>query len=128
MKLRIKGNSLRLRLTQKEIKEFEEKGIVEEIIKFGNTAFTQMHYMIQKSSRKEISACYNLNRMIVNVPNSIAEKWTSTNQVGFDFQMNINEQEKLFILVEKDFQCLQPRPHEDESDMFPNPEDGKLKC
>ena len=27
----------------------------------------------------------------------------------------------LFVLIEKDFACTQPRPREDESDMFPNP-------
>ena len=33
----------------------------------------------------------------------------------------------LRILVEKDFACLQPRAHEDESDLFPNP-DASRTC
>jgi hypothetical protein len=35
---------------------------------------------------------------------------------------------KLTILVEKDFACLTPREGEDESDMFPNPDDDGAKC
>lgn len=128
MKLRIKGNSIRLRLTQGEVKEFEEKGIVEEIVKFGNTPNSKMHYLIQKTESGEIHATFESNRMTVNIPNSIAEKWTKTNQVGFETQMKINEKEDLFILVEKDFKCLQPRKHEDENDMFPNPIEGTFKC
>jgi len=128
MKLRIKGNSIRLRLTQAEVKEFQENGIVEEIVKFGNTDSSKMHYLLQVSSGNEINALYELNKMLVNVPKPIAEKWTTTNQIGFEYQMPLNENENLFILVEKDFKCLQPRKHEDENDMFPNPSEGTLKC
>ncbi len=128
MKLRIKGNSIRLRLTQAEVKEFQGNGVVEEIVKFGNTDSSKMHYLLQVSSGNEINALYESNKMIVNIPNPIADKWTTTNQVGFETQMKINEEEDLFILVEKDFKCLQPREHEDENDMFPNPAEGTLKC
>lgn len=128
MKLRIKGNSLRLRLTQVEVKRFEEKGMVEEVIKFGNSAAARMYYTLQKSSGKEIDAFYYQNRMMVNIPESIAETWTTTNQVSIFFSMKINEDEDLLILVEKDFQCLKPREGEDESELFPNPEEGRVEC
>lgn len=128
MKLRIKGNSLRLRLTQPEVKIFEKEGVVEEVIKFGNSVYTMMHYTLQKSSGKEIDAFYNLNRMLVNVPEVMAEKWATTDLISLEGKMKINEKEELVILVEKDFQCLQPRPNEDESEMFPNPNEGTLNC
>ncbi len=128
MKLRIKGNSIRLRLTQKEVLEFQENGVVEEVVKFGDANFSKMHYLLQVSDVTEINATYNSNIMVVNVPKLIAEKWTTTNQVGFQHHMYLNENETLFILVEKDFQCLQPREQEDESNMYPNPAEGTLKC
>lgn len=128
MKLRIKGNSIRLRLTQNEIQEFQEKGVVEEVVKFGNTPQVKMHYIIQETAKSEIYATFDSNKMTVNVPKSIAKKWVSTEQVGFENRMAINENEDLLILVEKDFQCLQPREQEDESDMFPHPAEGTLKC
>lgn len=128
MKLRIKGNSIRLRLTQAEVQEFQEQGVVEEVVKFGNTDSNKVHYLIQISSGNEISAMYESNKMIVNIPKLIAEKWTTSDQIGFDHKMTLNENENLFILVEKDFKCLQPREHEDENDMFPHPAEGTLKC
>lgn len=128
MKLRIKSNSIRLRLTQNEINEFKEKGIVEEVIKFGNSSESQMQYIIQKTDKNEVYATYDLNKMMINVPNPIAEKWILTNQIGFENRMMINDKEDLFILIEKDFKCLQPRKHEDESDMYPHPAEGTLKC
>ena len=128
MKLRIKGNSIRLRLTQNEINEFKEKGIVIEVVKFGISSESQMHYIIQKTDKSEIYATFDSNKMMINVPNAIAEKWVLTNQVGFENRMMINDKEDLFILVEKDYKCLQPRDHEDESDMFPHPAEGTLKC
>jgi hypothetical protein len=128
MKLRIKGNSIRLRLTQNEIQEFQEKGMVKEVVKFGNSSESEMHYIIQKTDKSEVDATFDSNKMIINIPNPIAEKWISTNQNGFENRMKINDKEDLFILVEKDFKCLQPREHEDESDMFPHPAEGTLKC
>ena len=128
MKLRIKGNSIRLRLTQTEIQEFQEKGVVQEVVKFGISPHTQMHYIIQKTQANKINATFDANKIIVNIPNPIAQKWVTTNQIGFESRMKINDEEELFILVEKDFQCLQPREQEDESELFPNPAEGTLKC
>ena len=128
MKLRIKGNSLRLRLTQSEIQEFQEKGIVQEVIKFGITPLQRMNYIIQQFDGKEVIASFDSNTMTVNVPKPIAENWVTTNQVGVENRMEINNEEDLFILIEKDFQCLKPRPGEDESEMFPNPSEEILKC
>ncbi len=128
MKLRIKGNSIRLRLTQSEIQEFQEKGIVKEVIKFGNLPLQKMNYILQQFDGNEMNASYESNTMIVNVPNSIAATWVTTNQVGVENRIKINNEEDLFILIEKDFQCLKPRDGEDESEMFPNPSEETLKC
>ncbi len=84
MKLRIKGNSLRLRLTQSEIQEFQEKGIVQEVIKFGISPLQRMNYILQQFDGNEMNASYESNTMIVNVPNSIAATWVTTNQVGVE--------------------------------------------
>ena len=128
MKLRIKGNSIRLRLTQGELEEFQELGMVETTVKFGNMPSAQMNYILKRSSGKQIEATFNLNKIIVNIPEGIAEKWITTAQVSLQEEMSINENESLLILVEKDFKCLKERPNEDESDLFPNPEMGILKC
>jgi hypothetical protein len=58
------------------------------------------------------------SQITVYVPSAITEKWDIDERVGFD----AHDTSGLYILVEKDFQCLKPRPHEDESGLFPNPQ------
>ena len=128
MKLRIKGNSLRLRLAQQEVLQLKEKGIVQETIKFGIGEPNQLKYIIRKSVDQEIKAYFNQNRMLVEIPDAMAMEWATTAQVGLEHTMSINEEEDLYILIEKDFKCLQPRPNEDESDLFTNPSKESHNC
>jgi hypothetical protein len=76
---KIKSNSLRLRLTQNEIQEFQEKGIVKEVIKFGNLPLQSMSYIMQQFHGSKINTSFDSHTITVNVLNSIAEKWMTTN-------------------------------------------------
>ncbi len=128
MKIRIKGNSLRLRLTQSEVEQLHQEGLVQEVIMLGVDPSKHLHYKITKSKDNVINADYNPNHIIVTVPENLLATWATTNQVGLEHQIKLNETEQLSILIEKDFKCLQERSNEDESDMFPNPDEGTLKC
>ena len=120
MKIRIRDNSIRLRLTQKEVARFAEHGLVLATTQFGMGM--QFTYALQASSdTEEISARYERNRITIHVPKTIANHWTSTEEVGFEAQMRNDTEEGLYLLVEKDFACMMPRAHEDESDNYPNP-------
>lgn len=118
MKLRIKGNSIRLRLTKTEVQQFAEKGIVEEQISFGLTAMT---YQLQVANTIEVSVSYTKNTISVVIPTAIAKTWTDTEQVGIEAINSLEEGQTLRILIEKDFACLVVREHEDDSDAFENP-------
>ena len=63
MKLRIKGNSIRFRLTQSEVQQLATVGKVTETLKFGPTTFGQLNYTIQKVDSTLIEASYNLNEI-----------------------------------------------------------------
>ena len=118
MKLRIKGNSIRIRLTKTEVAQFGEKGYWEEKTEFGNTTLT---YAIQKdSAAKELSAKMEGTTITMILPESIANEWTSTNIVGFQNQYQLPTGTELFLLIEKDFVCLD-NTFEDQSDNYPNP-------
>lgn len=122
MKLRIRDNSIRLRLTKSEVAEFAEKGLVGSKTEFSNNNI--LIYALKSSDLvKNIQANFDNGRIEVVVPKEIAEKWTSTDEVGFS-----SEDETLKILVEKDFACLAERPNEDESDNFPHPQENEKKC
>lgn len=121
MKIRILGNSLRLRLSQTEVQQVLETGQVKQSIKFGGAAHQQLHYSLQKADISTIKATYNADEICVQIPRAMADDWASSNEVSLETQMPIDGEETLRILVEKDFQCIDARKGEDESDLFPNP-------
>lgn len=118
MKIRIKGNSIRLRLSKTEVGNFLTSGFVAEQTSFGNNTF--IYRMESSINHQQLSATYLNNTITVHVPASIAGEWTSTDLVGFQNKMDIGNNEQLFILVEKDFVCLD-NTFEDQSDNYPNP-------
>jgi hypothetical protein len=118
MKIRIKGNSIRLRLTKTEVDSFAKDGFIEEKTEFGDNHFS--YRMESSSNHQQLSAAYSGNLITVFIPISIAENWTSTELVGFENKMDIGNNKQLFLLVEKDFVCLD-NTFEDQSDNFPNP-------
>jgi hypothetical protein len=126
MKLRIKGNSIRLRLSQSEVSDFARKARVEDSISFGNRRLT--YALIKLDKAEEISAGFDNDRIEIRVPAALAEQWTKTPQIGFDAQPELPGGETLKILVEKDFACLSVREGEDESDAFPHPNAGQQAC
>ncbi len=122
MKIRIKGNSLRLRLTQTEVKTFASTGKVTESIQFGLNPKDCLQYTLESFTGALIETNYQLGKIAVKIPQSMAQVWTSSEQVGLSQNIPLGENQVLLVLVEKDFQCMKPRVGEDESDHFPNPE------
>ncbi len=119
MKIRILGNSLRLRLSQSEVSNLAEDMHVSDSIDFGGR---KLIYALQGADTEKIYAEYSGDIVTVNVPEKMIRQWTSTDQVGFDYKQPLNDNEFLSILVEKDFACITPRKGED--DLYPNPAAG----
>lgn len=119
MKIRIKGNSVRLRLSRSEVDLFGKEGYVEEKTEFANSNFT---YAIQKLfDGKTLDASFSGNKLTVFVPLKLMQEWTSTDIVGFDHNLSIGENKALFLLIEKDFKCTDGEEIEDQSDYYDNP-------
>jgi Family of unknown function (DUF7009) len=118
MKIRIKGNSLRYRLTRPEVQGFSETGLVEERVNFGAVALT---YALCKTDARELSAGFANNRIVLYLPAAFIDEWVHTDKVGFDHRMPLaGTDESLYLLVEKDYSCLD-KVEEDQSDNYPNP-------
>ena len=73
-------------------------------------------------------ARYAADVISVVLPAAIVRRWADSNEVSIEGEQALDGGETLRILVEKDFACLQPRPGEDESDMFPNPDASTKTC
>ena len=115
MKLRLQGNSLRLRLTRSEVMYLCEAGMVEESVDFG--IGTGLIYRIQSLGVTDpIHALFCNHSITVRVPAESVALWAAADEVGLYAQHGA-----LKIAVEKDFRCLTRRPDELEPDAYPNP-------
>lgn len=112
MKIRIKGNSLRYRLSKTEVDIFAKQGKIVERTEFGDQALV---YVLERYDGDQLSANFQHNTITLLMPVNMVNEWTNTGRVGFD-----NGNAPLFLLVEKDFQCLDNLT-EDQSDNYPNP-------
>lgn len=120
MKLRILGNSLRLRLSVPEVEELLKKGMVSAQITFGENA---LFYSLEMHSGPDIYADFRDGRIKVEVPEGEGKHWATSEQVSMEAMQMLTDKESLRILIEKDFTCLKPREGEDESQLFPNPQE-----
>ncbi|WP_429380053.1 DUF7009 family protein [Mucilaginibacter sp. UYCu711] len=112
MKIRIKGNSLRYRLTKTDVEQFSQTGYIEETINFGSQTLI---YSVERRELGSLMATFDHNKITLLMPVKMATEWETTDRVGFEgFDNN------LFLLIEKDFKCLD-NVAEDQSDNYPNP-------
>lgn len=117
MKIRIKGNSLRYRLTRSEVTALAAQGYIEEKVNFGATALT---YALQRIVAGTLQAFFENNKITLYMPDRMVEEWANTDRVGFQ-----SRESELHLLIEKDFTCLD-NVEEDQSDNYPNPLAGNL--
>jgi lipoate-protein ligase B len=125
MKLRIKGNSLRLRVTRPELATLEQGSQVAEIIHFGPEAGQSLRYVLGTQVQSApIAVSFAENAITVTLAQAQLEEWSKEDQVGVYTKLDIGHASPLEVAVEKDFKCLDSRGEEDE-DAFPNPSAGK---
>ena len=73
MKLRIRGNSLRLRLLRGEVEQFGKTGRITETIRFGTSTATQLSYVLEADGEaRQISANFSDNKVTVMIPDQMA--------------------------------------------------------
>ncbi len=120
MKLRIQGNTLRLRLTQPEIDAFRRQGAVQETIRF--QPGERLVYSLETSETvSDLRVRYHHGRITVLLPAARVAGWIDTDQVGLSGEQVIEGDQVLTILVEKDFQCLHKTAADQDADAFPHP-------
>jgi len=117
MKIRIKDNTIRFRLTKSEVTELCEKGCYESQTDFNDTALV---YGLREKEHGELSAEFKGNTITLSIPEKQVSGWNTNAQIGFENTQALQNGKTLHLLVEKDFTCLDDRM-EDESDNYPNP-------
>ena len=118
MKLRILGNSIRLRVSQSDLASLLDGGAVEERVAFpGGSALI---YRLESCAGASAEAAYQSDRIVIRFPSAEIERWARPDEVTMQAELPLGS-ERLELLVEKDFKCLSPRDGEDDADLFPNP-------
>ena len=126
MKLRLRENSIRLRLLQSEVIQLRVIGNVSETIVFGINPTETLAYSLRTSAEaSEISAQIIDNQIKIFLPFLMAENWANSNEVGLYAEQKISNLAVLKIIIEKDFVCIDRPLDADNADAFPHP---KMKC
>lgn len=117
MKIRIKGNSIRYRLTRSEVSKLALEGSLTEEVQF---APQKLRYILSATNETFLFAAYLNHDIIIYMPRQMIDELYSTERIGFQAEF-----EALAILIEKDFVCID-NTEEDQSDNYEHPE--TLKC
>ena len=121
MKLRINGNSLRLRISRSDLARFLEAGSLEDTVYFGREIGAELTYaLVLDHSRQAVDVESASHRVAVILPDEAGRRWAATEQVEISANVDLGPRGALSVLIEKDFACL-GRSDEDNSDSFPNP-------
>jgi hypothetical protein len=113
MKLRLQGNSLRLRLTRSEVARLSDHGAVEESAPFRSGG--SLAYRIQSRAGTEpLQAGFSGGAITVLAPAETVRVWALGDEVGLYAQDGA-----MRIAIEKDFRCLTRA--EEEPDSYPHP-------
>ncbi|RKR14278.1 hypothetical protein CLV91_0353 [Maribacter vaceletii] len=118
MKIRIRGNSVRLRLTKTEVDSLAKTGSFSEKIVFPNN--TLVYTIIAKEAINTMEASYIENIITIYIPKKDSLEWPTNTIIGHKHSLKIDAANSLSILVEKDFVCMDETV-EDQSDNYPNP-------
>ena len=110
MKLRIKGNSLRLRVSRSEAARLIQTGRLEEAIGFSPEDSAKLTYALEPSAAAmEMNSRFRPQEITVALPTLEARQWFKSDQVGFKSdQVGLNREaevgnEASVLAVGKDF-------------------------
>ena len=121
MKLRIKGNSLRLRVSRSELARYQAEGRIEETIHFTAALEATLTYALESATGPSpVSIRYEPGEVTVILSKDRASIWGAQNEIGVYTTLDMGPAGSLEVVVEKDFACLD-RSDEDNSDTFANP-------
>jgi len=120
MKLRIQGDSLRLRVSRSELDRLIKTGRIEETLHFGVEKELTLTYALEHAEIAEelsLRACPQSFTVILSTAS--AHRWAQEDEVGLSRDLKLGDR-VLALLVEKDFACLDRSEAENE-DTFSNP-------
>ncbi len=123
MKIRMMGNSVRLRIGRSEFMRFLAGGRIEETVRFAAAPQAGFTYALELSAPGSTATTvrYAPGDLVVMVTPEQVRLWREEDQVGIYTKVDFGANQALQIIVEKDFACLHGNGGEN-ADAFPNPD------
>ena len=117
MKIRIKSNFIRIRLTRHEVEKLRSEGQVSAETVFGpGKVFGYAVYSDPEATT--LHADFSDNRIHFHLPEQEAKVWPDDQRTGFE-AIQDNGAGGLGLLLEKDFICLD-QPDSEADQLYPN--------
>lgn len=119
MKIRIYDNRVRLRLDRAEVDAISQtRPVVGQTVLPGGAVF---RYVLRADSGAQMTASFNGQEIGVLVPAPQLMTWAS-DDTQISLQAVVGQSPNMLeLLVEKDFECLEPRSGENQDNRFKNP-------
>lgn len=115
MKLRCKGNSLRLRLNQTEVRKLAQGVALQERVDFPDGS--RFSYVLERN-RSDASASFSEGTIRIAAPASLIDGWSVTDEIGMYFEVPAAHA-TLRVAIEKDLECVDGPAEERDPDAFP---------
>jgi uncharacterized protein DUF7009 len=100
MKLRIRGNSLRLRVSKTELARIAESGKAEDTVRFSSEQ--SLRYAIEVRPTGAVTASFADAAILVTLPKARLDLWLRPGEVSVEGSQPVGGGKELQILLEKD--------------------------
>lgn len=118
MKLRIQGDSIRVRLTRTEVADLAAGKPVMQTTSFSPTA-SLLSLIAASPQAAAPLATFDSGRLVITLPQERTRCWAESDEVSIQAVQPIDDHPSLTLFIEKDFECLHHRA--ENVDAFPNP-------
>jgi hypothetical protein len=119
VKLKLHGNSIRLRLTRSEVARFGACGRLEEVFEYGPSPDQQLIYGIESVKSDSIGIRVGQNAIFALIPAALAHEWAASDRVGVWGEVNHPDGRRVDVLIEKEFRRI--HGGKSDPDLYPNP-------
>lgn len=128
MKLRMRGDSIRFRLTEPEVRTLANAGVVEEIVRFPGA--TELRYRVEAGAHSDgLHAGFVKSCLWVRLSREAVARWAVGDDVGIEGTQVLGDGGVLRVSVEKDFECLHPAMRRQvEEGAYPHPGRASGAC
>ncbi|MGN6626546.1 MAG: DUF7009 family protein [Tepidisphaeraceae bacterium] len=121
MKLRLRGNSVRLRLGQSEVRRLSEGEALTETLTFGPGAASFAYTLRPSGDFQPPAITFTGGELVVSLSARDIDAWAAGDAVGIRATQAAGKKHEMALLIEKDFECLDNENGESQEDAFPSP-------